>query len=104
MTGVQTCALPILIPEHRDRHEYADNGSWNSTPRFPVHSGLRKEYLLEWSSHPLFIPAVGYFGSGDTFVFSEQIWNLIDTGTYYSRFTAPCEDLSNFDILRWRKK
>jgi GT2 family glycosyltransferase len=91
------------IPNRSGKKEYVDAGTWKTTPSFSVPPGLRKGYLFEWSPHHLFFPSVGYFGKGETFIFSEEIWNALDKGNYYSRFSDDRKLFYRNTILAWRK-
>jgi GT2 family glycosyltransferase len=92
-----------LLPEPSHKGEYTDSGDWDTPPFFSVPPALRKSYLFEWSPNPLFIPSVGHFGKGETLFFSEEIWNSLDQGGYYSRFTDAGKLLCKNTILYWRK-
>ena len=92
-----------LLPEPSRKGEYIDSGNWDTPPLFFVPPALRKSYLFEWSPNPLFIPSVGYFGRGEDLLFSKEIWNSLDQGDYFSRFTDPGKLLYNNRILFWRK-
>jgi GT2 family glycosyltransferase len=83
--------------------DYVDFGNWNIPPLFPVPERFRKRYLFEWSPSPLFVPSVGYFGTGDDLLLSREIWDSIDKGEYYSRFTCDTSSLPKHEVLRWRK-
>lgn len=92
-----------LITGDRPRR-CVDCGVWKVPPSLRVPSGLKEEYLFEWSPSPLFIPSIGCFGSGGSFVFSTQVWDFLAPGVYYSRFTDPGKILQKSDILLWRKQ
>ncbi len=99
---------PLIRPDHFPRNSCTpsglrDYGSWKSPPTFEVPEDLKDDYLFEWSPNPIFIPSVGYFGRGDLLSFSDQIWNLIDIGVYYCRFTSPSRRFTSYETLRWRK-
>lgn len=81
----------------------SDCGSWKAPASFEIPEGLRKGYLFEWSPSPLFVPSIGYFGSGELFSFPEQVWGLLEEGDYYSRITDPAESFPRCDLLVWRK-
>jgi GT2 family glycosyltransferase len=57
-----------------------------------------KEYLLEISPGPLFIPAFGAFFKEPIFRFSSPIWNRLGPGRYFARWLALPE---NRVIGRW---
>lgn len=91
------------LPEPSHKGEYTDSGDWDTPPLFSVPPDLRKSYLFELSPTPLFIPSVGSFGRGETFSLPEEIWNYIDQGDYFSRFTDPSKLFCRNRILHWRK-
>lgn len=95
--------LVSLIPGNFHTRPSLDFGSWSTPPLFPVPERLRKRYLFEWSPSPLFVPSVGYFGAGEDLLLSREIWDSIDSGEYYSRFTEVDRTLARHDVLRWRK-
>ncbi len=92
-----------LLRERQPKPEYAEHGSWSGPPLFQVPLKLQKDYLFEWSPAPFFVPSVGYFGNGKQYVFSQQIWNQIDKGEYFSRFSDPSELFLGGKIFRWYK-
>lgn len=92
-----------IIPNSSRIDEYTDAGEWDKTPCFPVPADLEEAYLYEWSFNPFFIPSVGYFGKGQTFILSEEIWNSIDKGKYYSRFSDYRKFFCPKSIFTWRK-
>ena len=91
------------LPDYSRKTEYTDSGTWKTPPLFSVPVELRKGYLFEWSPNRLFIPSVGYFGKGNPFIFSEEIWHSLDKGDYYSRFSDDRKFFCNERILIWRK-
>lgn len=91
------------IPDYTRKTGHIESGTWITPPTFSVPAALREGYLFEWSPYPLFIPSVGYFGRGDTFIFSEEIWHSLDKGDYYSRFSDYRKSFSTSRILFWRK-
>jgi len=95
--------LHAHLPGRSPGMEYTDSGNWSTPPVFSVPEELRKGYLFEWSPNHLFIPAVGFFGKGETFIFSEEIWHSLDKGDYYSRFSDGRKLLSCNRPLIWRK-
>jgi GT2 family glycosyltransferase len=97
--------ISARIPDHPAKNGcIIDHGIWNTPPSFLINSELQKGYLFEWSPNPLFIPSVGFFGKGEMFFLSEQIWNLLDNNVYYSRFTDPDKNILKFKVLYWRKE
>ena len=92
-----------LIPGTTRPRDCVDFGSWGTPPLFPVPEGLSEQYLFEWSPSPLFVPSVGYFGTGKDLLFSPEIWDCIDRGEYYSRFTDAGKTLAVHEVLRWNK-
>lgn len=92
-----------LIPGPAREFKHIDCGTWDAPPSFPVPAALSRGYLFEWSPSPFFVPSVGFFGAGENFIFSGEIWDALDTGCYYSRFTDPERSLAAHDILCWRK-
>lgn len=76
-----------MIPNHTRKDEYPDSGTWNTPPFFTVPEDLTEGYIFEWSFNHLFIPAVGYFGQGKTLAFPQEIWDSLDSGKYFSRFS-----------------
>jgi hypothetical protein len=95
--------ISALLPEPSRKGEYVDSGNWLTPALFSVPPALKKGYLFEWSPNPLFIPSVGYFGRGEALLFSDEIWNSLDQGDYFSRFTDSGKLLCNNRILYWRK-
>lgn len=92
-----------ILPEPSQKGAYTDSGDWDTPPVFSVPPALRKSYLFELSPNPVFIPAVGYFGRGETLRFPEEIWNSLDQGDYFSRFTDAGRWFCKNRILHWRK-
>ncbi|HET6516308.1 MAG TPA: glycosyltransferase family 2 protein [Thermodesulfovibrionales bacterium] len=93
-----------LIPQqHPPAGMSLDCGLWSSPLSLSVPSELRDRYLFEWSPNPLFIPSIGFFGKGDRFVFSGQLWDFLEPGTYYSRISNPEKDFTSLKTLCWRK-
>ncbi len=80
-----------------------DCKSWKTPPSFQVLERLRAKYLFEWSPSPLFIPSIGYFGTGEVFDFSKQVWDFLGSGTYYSRITDPSGFLPKNTMHVWKK-
>jgi GT2 family glycosyltransferase len=95
--------LFALLPDPSQKGKYADSGDWDTPPLFSVPPTLRKSYLFEWSPDPLFIPSVGHFGKGETLCFPEEIWNSLDQGHYFSRFTDAGKLFCQNQVLHWRK-
>jgi GT2 family glycosyltransferase len=91
------------LPGRSSRAKCDDSGNWSTPPVFSVPEELRNGYLFEWSPYDLFIPAVGFFGEGSTFIFSEEIWHSLDKGDYYSRFSDGRRLFSCNRPLVWRK-
>ena len=91
------------LPGRSPGAEYTDSGNWSTPPVFSVPEELRKGYLFEWSPNHLFIPSVGFFGKGETFIFSGEIWHSLDKCDYYSRFSDGRELFSCSRPLIWRK-
>lgn len=95
--------IAALLPDRAPRFTAIDYGDWNDIPVFSVPTKLAPSYLFELSPYPLFIPSVGYFGSGKTFTLSEELWNALDRGEYFSRFTTPQKWHLTNTMFRWRK-
>ncbi|MDA8239746.1 MAG: glycosyltransferase family 2 protein [Nitrospiraceae bacterium] len=95
--------LVSLIPGASQSSTCVDFGSWSSPPLFQVPARFRGRYLFEFSPSPLFLPSVGYFGSGENLAFSREIWDSIDKGEYYCRFTDGGKKLTSHTALCWRK-
>lgn len=91
------------LPGRSPKVEYTDYGNWSTPPVFSVPEDLRKGYLFELSPNHLFIPSVGFFGKGETFIFPEEIWHSLDNGDYYSRFSDGRKLFSCNRPLVWRK-
>ncbi len=96
--------VAALIPARYKSRRHPSMGSWSAPLSLPIPDKLVEGYLHEWSPNVLFVPSVGYFGKGKTFVFSEQVWNFIDRGEYYSRLSHPSQMISNCKVVRWRKE
>jgi GT2 family glycosyltransferase len=96
--------LTGLIPDQTSRRPQADVCAWNIPPSFPVPEKLKRGYLFEWSPSPLFIPSIGCFGSGESFDLSQQVWDFLDPGIYYSRITEPDKILPKVYSMLWRKE
>jgi len=92
-----------LIPGYTPKREYCDYGFWDNPVSFSIPQTLRERYLFEWSPSPLFVPAIGFFGSGNTFIFPEQVWGFLDGGTYFSRITDPEKIFPDYTVFYWRK-
>ncbi len=95
--------ISAYLPDSCARTEYTDAGTWNTPPSFSVPFELSDGYLFEWSPNHLFIPSVGFFGKGETFIFSEEVWHSLDSGEYYSRFSDVKKLFSRNRPLIWRK-
>lgn len=93
-----------FIPEGSPESSYNDFGLWDSPPVFPVPEGLCDEYLFEWSPSPFFVPSIGCFGKGGEFALSSQVWNLLDNGRYYVRFTHPFRGSLRYTTGYWTKE
>jgi GT2 family glycosyltransferase len=91
------------LPGRSPKAEHTDSGDWSMPPVFSLPEDLRKGYLFEWSPNHLFIPAVGFFGKGETFIFPEEIWHALDKGDYYSRFSDGRKLFSCTRPMVWRK-
>lgn len=91
------------IPDHPQKTGHIESVTWVTPPSFSVPAALRERYLFEWSPYPIFIPSVGYFGRGGTFILSEEVWRSLDRGNYYSRFSGDRELFSTTKTLFWRK-
>lgn len=77
--------------------------TWSTPPVFSVPPELRKRYLFEWSPNRFFFPAIGYFGRGETFLFSEEVWHSLDKGNYYGRFSDDQKMFCSGKVLCWKK-
>jgi len=97
-------SVSSFMPEGSPKGRYHDYGLWNTPPLFPVPEGLRDEYLFEWSPSPLFMPSIGCFGKGGEFALSWQVWNLLDNGRYYSRFTHTSNRIIRYTTGYWSKE
>lgn len=95
--------VAALIPERRKTRYCVNHGTWNTPPTFPVHVELRDGFLFEWSPSPLFVPVIGCFGKGDTFVLSNEVWNLLEEGIYYSRLTPQSNKCPDYKLYLWSK-
>ncbi len=95
--------ISARLPDNSRKTGYTDSGTWVAPPSFSVPRDLRKGYLFEWSPNHLFIPSVGFFGSGETFIFSEEIWNSLDEGDYYVRFSDYRKRFCTGETLLLRK-
>ncbi len=91
------------LPAFSRQAACVDSGTWKTPPVFPVPPKLKKGYLFEWSTNHLFIPSVGSFGSGETFIFSEELWPSLENGDYYSRFSDDKRMCRPGEVLLWRK-
>lgn len=76
-----------FMPDNRSKKSYRFEGLWNRPPSFHVPEAFQGGYLFEWSPSPVFMPAIGYFGNGETFRLPQQLWDLLGEGEYYSRFS-----------------
>jgi len=92
------------IPEGSWKGSYDDYGVWNSPPSFPVPEAFQGEYLFEWSPNPVFVPSIGCFSKGETFTLSRQVWDLLDNGRYYSRFSPPYKRTAKYSVGFWEKR
>jgi GT2 family glycosyltransferase len=93
------------IPEGAWKGEYHDYGFWNDPPSFAVPEPFRDgEYLFEWSSNALFIPSIGCFGKGGEFTLSRQVWDLLDNGRYYCRFSPDSRSATRHAEGYWMKQ
>lgn len=69
----------------------ADNefGTVRNSPDFPVQPAVQQGWLLEISPHPLLVPALYCFGSGNRCRISEEVWGLLGPGDYWARLADP---------------
>ncbi|HUO76575.1 MAG TPA: glycosyltransferase family 2 protein [Thermodesulfovibrionales bacterium] len=88
--------ISSFLPEGSLEGPYHDYGIWNDPPLFPVPKAFRDGYLFEWSPSPLFIPSIGCFGKGGEFAFSRQVWDLLDDGRYFNRFSPPSKRIGKY--------
>lgn len=95
--------ITSFIPEGSLEGSYFDYGHWKTPPSFYVSKAFRDDYLFEWSPNPLFVPSIGCFGDGE-FSLSPQIWNLLDEGRYYVRFSPPARAIVKYTIGYWEKE
>jgi GT2 family glycosyltransferase len=91
------------LPEGSLEGSSHDYGLWNTPPLFPVPEAFRSKYLFEWSPSPLFIPSIGCFSEGSVFALSSQVWDLLDIGRYYLRFTTPFNKPREYITGYWSK-
>jgi GT2 family glycosyltransferase len=96
--------LAERLQGYSEKGRYTKSGSWSTAPFFSIPPQLRKGYLFEWSPSPFFIPSVGFFGEGETFIFSEEIWHSIEEGDYYVRFSNNRKWFFDGETLFWRKR
>ena len=93
------------IPEGPWKGAYHEYGLWDRPPSFSVSQEFQDEgYLFEWSPNPLFIPSIGCFSKDREFALSPQVWNLLDNGRYYSRFTPLSRRILKYAASCWEKK
>lgn len=95
--------LARFIPDRDVESGLTYLGSSADSPAFDIPGMIQQGYLFEWSPSPLFSPAIGYFGTGSKFSFSQQVWNLIDRGHYYSRITPASATIRNYSVFCWDK-
>ena len=92
------------MPKGSSEGRFDNYGTWNSLPSFPVPNALRDSgYLFEWSPNPVFLPSIGCFGEGREFTLSRQVWDFLDKGKYYSRFTPYSGRILTFRTGCWEK-
>jgi GT2 family glycosyltransferase len=99
--------LPIItshIPEGNWKGAYNDYGHWDVPPSFPVPELFHDGYLFEWSPNPVFVPSIGCFGRGAEFSLSRQVWDLLDKGRYYVRFTPSSRRVVKYAVGYWEKE
>ncbi|WP_295629096.1 glycosyltransferase family 2 protein [uncultured Nitrosomonas sp.] len=65
--------------------DYIDLGSISETPRFKVEDELEKQWVLEISPYPFFIPSVIKVGSGRECVVPHDILELLGSGEFWAR-------------------
>jgi len=92
------------IPEGDWKGEYNDYGRWDVPPSFPVPDLFHDGYLFEWSPNPVFVPSIGCFGRGAEFTLSQQVWDLLDNGRYYVRFTPTSRRVVKYTAGYWEKE
>jgi GT2 family glycosyltransferase len=95
--------LTSRIPEGLWKESCQDHGLWDSPPSFPV-SRFQDGYLFEWSPNPLFVPSIGCFSKDREFTLSRQIWDLLDNGRYYCRFTPLSGKIWKYTTGCWEKR
>jgi hypothetical protein len=61
-------------------------------------------YLFEWSPNSLFIPSIGCFSKDREFTLSRQVWDMLDSGRYYCRFTPLSGKIQKYTTGCWEKK
>lgn len=93
------------LPKGSLEGPYSDLGVWKTPPLFSVPNTLRYgKYLFEWSPNPVFVPSIGCFGAGGEFVLSRQVWDLLDNGRYFSRFTPCSRSIVKYTTCCWEKE
>lgn len=93
------------IPEGSWKGTCHDYGLLDCPPSFPVPEAFWDGgYLFEWSPNSLFIPSIGCFSKDREFTLSSQVWNLLDNGRYYSRFTPLSRRIIKYTTGCWEKK
>jgi hypothetical protein len=63
----------------------ADLGELDSPPTFSVPPAWRKNWLMEWSPSPYFMPAAGCFGCGAEAAFPASAWPILLPGKSFLR-------------------
>jgi GT2 family glycosyltransferase len=98
-------SITSYLPKGSLKGPLSNFGIWKSPPSFSVPDTLRGgEYLFEWSPNPVFVPSTGCFGAGGEFVLSRQVWDLLDNGRYFSRFTPCSRSIVKYTTCCWEKE
>lgn len=95
--------IAALIPNRKATRNYIDYGIWSSPPVFSVPTQIQTGFLFEWSPTPLFSPAIGYFGRGESFTLSKEVWSFLDEGLYYCRITPQNAYCLDYTVYSWSK-
>ena len=98
-------SITSRMPEGSWKGSYHNYGLWSTPPSFPVPKAfLDDEYLFEWSPNSLFVPSIGCFSKDGEFTLSRQVWDLLDNGRYYSRFSPHSRSTIKYTTGYWTKE
>jgi hypothetical protein len=87
------------VPLAHDRNA----GKFTSALKIMIPNTYQNCWLFEWSPSSDLIPSAGCFGAGPEFHFPDELWDLLEPGTYYTRISSPRPVVFSAVYLSWEK-